>query len=65
MARRPVVFFNVASIKEALDAAETEADRQAVFGLIGDIMTDELDALERDREGHRPAEVHITRRPVE
>lgn|GEM_PF-3506701 len=65
MARRPVAFFNVASIKEALDAAGTEEERQEVFGLIGDIMTDELDALERDREGHRPSEVHIERHPVE
>lgn len=65
MARRPVVFFDYASIKEALDAAETEDERQEVFGLIGDIMTDELDALERDREGHRLSEVHIERHPME
>ena len=60
--RKPVAFFEMDSVLAALDAAETEDERHAVFEAMGRQMLEEIEAVERDPEGHRPPEIRIERR---
>lgn len=63
MARRPIAFFQIDSLDDALDAPE--AERMEMFEAMARALREEIEAIKRDPEGHRPKMIRVRPRSPE